>query len=247
LIAEVKARRNFNKQFAKGLLGALATHIKDFHYRQMATENGGLATNLTEKAVDRLAERVYLDTQQRGLSKDEARLLGQTLTALDYGINEDITLGDPELQHEIEAEVQQLVGMRTVRKFFTVMKTKAQYVEKGGDPQTLRTSLNMVLTGNPGTGKTTIARKIARYLHAFGVLPTDRFVERNGLELKGQYTGQTAPTVKQMVSEAMGGCLFIDEVCVRCSPTLMPLPARSIVCSLMRYYTLGVCADRQRR
>jgi hypothetical protein len=51
-----------------------------------------------------------------------------------------------------------------------------------------------------------------RYLHAFGVLPTDRFVECNGLELKGQYTGQTAPTVKRMVSEAMGGCLFIDEV-----------------------------------
>jgi hypothetical protein len=150
MIAEVKARRNFNKMFAPGLLEALCKHINDFHYRSMATENGGLATNLTEKAVDKLAERVYLATIEEGLSKDEARLLGQTLTAIDYGINEDITLGDPELQREIEAEVRQLVGMRTVQEFFTVMKTKAQYVEKGGDPQTLRTSLNMVLTGNPG-------------------------------------------------------------------------------------------------
>ena len=75
----------------------------------------------------------------------------------------------------------------------------------------LKTSLNMVITGNPGTGKTTIARLIARYLHAFGVLPRDRFVERNGLDLKGKYVGHTSHVVKEAVSDAMGGCLFIDE------------------------------------
>ena len=62
-----------------------------------------------------------------------------------------------------------------------------------------------------GTGKTTIARLIGRYLNAYGVLPRANFVERNGLELKGQYVGQTAPTVKQAVADAMGGTLFIDE------------------------------------
>ena len=62
-----------------------------------------------------------------------------------------------------------------------------------------------------GTGKTTIARLIGRYLNAYGVLPRANFVERNGLELKGQFVGQTAPTVKQAVADAMGGTLFIDE------------------------------------
>jgi stage V sporulation protein K len=54
---------------------------------------------------------------------------------------------------------------------------------------------NPIAQGNPGTGKTTIARLIARYLHAFGVLPRDRFVEKNGLEMKGQYVGHTVHTV----------------------------------------------------
>ena len=55
--------------------------------------------------------------------------------------------------------------------------------------QLLKTSLNMIITGNPGTGKTTIARMIAKYLHAFGILPRDRFVEKNGLDLKGKFLG----------------------------------------------------------
>ena len=48
-------------------------------------------------------------------------------------------------------------------------------------------------------------------MFAVGVLPTDRFVERNALELKGIYVGQTTPTVVECVAEALGGCLFLDE------------------------------------
>ena len=74
-----------------------------------------------------------------------------------------------------------------------------------------QTSLNMRITGNPGTGKTSLARLIFRYLHAYGILPKNTFVEKNGLEMKGKYVGHTAPTVKEAIAEAMGGCLFLDE------------------------------------
>ena len=69
-----------------------------------------------------------------------------------------------------------------------------------------------MFAGNPGVGKTTLARLIARFLYAYGVLPKDSFVEKNGLELKGKYVGHSAPQVQEAVADAMGGCLFIDEV-----------------------------------
>ena len=55
------------------------------------------------------------------------------------------------------------------------------------------------------------ARLIAKYLNAYGVLASNRFVNMNALELKGQYVGQTAPRVIEAVQNAMGGCLFLDE------------------------------------
>eukprot|EP01044_Picomonas_judraskeda_P020502 COSAG03_NODE_4579_length_1504_cov_1.740214_2_plen_398_part_01 len=97
------------------------------------------------------------------------------------------------------------------KRFFEEMKGKVAYVEKGGDIKLLQTSLNMRITGSPGTGKTSLARLLFRYLHAYGVLPKNVFIEKNGLEMKGKFVGHTAPTVKEAIAEAMGGCLFLDE------------------------------------
>ena len=73
-----------------------------------------------------------------------------------------------------------------------------------------------LLTGVRGVGKTTTARLVARYLKAFGILPTGVFKEVNGLHLKGQYVGQTSHHVSEIVKDALGGCLFIDEACKVC-------------------------------
>jgi SpoVK/Ycf46/Vps4 family AAA+-type ATPase len=217
-ISELVAFKRFGKAFEEGLQSQLAQHIQDFHWRDVSKQNGGLGVNLVEKAVDKQANRLVSADGFNDADVASLKASSAVLTAEDFSIavSTGPQLGDPTLQAEMQEEVKALVGLENVKKFFETMKTKVQYVERGGDMKTLRTSMNMVLTGNPGVGKTTVARLVAKFLHAYGILPTDRFVEKNALELKGQFVGQTGPTVKAAVADAMGGCLFIDEAYALC-------------------------------
>ena len=80
----------------------------------------------------------------------------------------------------------------------------------GSIPILLKVCLNMVITGSPGTGKSSFARLLHKFLFTYGILRKDNFVEINGLDLKGTHVGQTAPKVKEL-RMAMGGNFFIDE------------------------------------
>merc|ERR1739848_976750 len=102
-------------------------------------------------------------------------------------------------------------GLDAAKCFMKDVKRRVDFVNAGGNPKLLETCMNVVLTGNPGTGKTTFARLMFRVLRAHGVLKKDVFIERNALELKGQYCGQTAPRIREIFRIALGGCLFLDE------------------------------------
>merc|ERR1719379_618466 len=111
----------------------------------------------------------------------------------------------------INREVDGLIGMQEQKDYLYKLQKRVEFVRSGGSPKLLETCLNVVLTGNPGTGKTTFARLLFRSLRAHGVLKKDVFIERNALELKGEYCGQTAPKIKEIFDMALGGCLFLDE------------------------------------
>ncbi|CAK9028484.1 ESX-1 secretion system protein EccA1 (ESX conserved component A1) (Type VII secretion system protein EccA1) (T7SS protein EccA1) [Durusdinium trenchii] len=224
-ICEMCARHRHQREFEPGLREKLEKNIENFYWRDIAQQNAGLSVNLTEKALDRQIVRIVskypeafaqmsraaapsdgpsLMRQRSGVSIQQVKAEVAVFTAADFGIEERPTMGDPELRRRVQEEVERLTGMANVKAFFKELSRTVAFVERGGDPRVLQTSLNL-------TGKTTVARLIGRYLYAHGVLPRDTFVERNALALKGQFVGQTAPTVAEAVRDAMGGCLFIDE------------------------------------
>ena len=113
----------------------------------------------------------------------------------------------------VRQEIEALVGLEPVKDYVFGLADHLQ-VQKRRAAAGLRTeglSMHMIFTGNPGTGKTTIARLVARYLKAIGALRGGQLVEVSRGDLVGRYTGHTAPLTNSVIESALGGVLFIDE------------------------------------
>ena len=113
----------------------------------------------------------------------------------------------------IRAEINELVGLAPVKEYVFGLADNLQVQQRraAAGLKTASLSMNMIFTGNPGTGTTTNARQEARNLQAIGALKGGQMVEVTRADLVGRYTGHTAPLTNSVIESALGGVLFIDE------------------------------------
>lgn len=105
-----------------------------------------------------------------------------------------------------EEELDRLIGLSNIKRM--VKKIKA-YAKRNKDDDSF--NMHMCFYGNPGTGKTEVARILSRILYDTGVLPEAKLTETDSHGLIGRYVGETAPKTLTKINDAMGGVLFIDE------------------------------------
>ena len=184
-------KERYNADIADDLLPKLNAHFAWYmRQKDLGHTNGHLA--------EKVAEDLYVKAKYRG---------SRTVEAQDIDISECFI---PRTEEQILAELDDYIGLQSVKdEIRAIVKNVKKRKENGVKEKLLKD--HYIFTGNPGTGKTTFARKFGEVLNAIGALPTGQFVEISGKDLIGQFVGDSEANVKNYVNKAMGGVLFIDE------------------------------------
>ena len=112
------------------------------------------------------------------------------------------------------AELDQMYKVTHIKKRLEDSLKRIQIARRDGmsvEKLQAKNVKNYLFCGNPGTGKTTVARLMADMLYATGIIASDMIVETSGLDMTGSYTGQTKDKVRKLMDEARGGVLFIGH------------------------------------
>ncbi len=220
----IAAENIHSKEFAEKIPAVYQKHIHNAElsglYLRVFTAIGKEAITCDEKAdpseIEALSQYIDLLSDFYNSENPDSPL------AFSYKIHQDFaetTKKGKNLQEdeasleELLEELDSLIGLTSVKKnVHSLLHLQSIQMEraKRGLPKIPMTN-HLVFTGNPGTGKTTVARLIARIYNKIGLLSTGNFVEVDRSGMVAGYVGQTAIEVKNVMDTAKGGVLFIDE------------------------------------
>ena len=203
-----------------GLALSMGADVRDLLAAQYGKTTGMQAMrDYCETAYRALAEYV-LDAEEPPADGTPAVLTaadGKLLLSVNGGEPFDLLTLLPQQYRgdvdAVEAELDEIVGLAEVKNYVRdiAKNVQAQQRRKAQGLKVAEVNMHMIFTGNPGTGKTTIARILAKYLKAIGALRGGQLVEVTRADLVGRYVGHTAPLTNTVIQSALGGVLFIDE------------------------------------
>ena len=169
--------------------------------------NAREARRIFDQAVEKQSQRLI--TEMNNPAFNNADLYRITVADLAVGQSERIRPLD-----EVLNELDDFIGMLSVKNMIRRLAVQSMFMKQRaalGAGKVQQMAMNFILTGNPGTGKTSIARKMGEVLQSMEILPTSRVIEASRATLVGKYMGETPKIVNNMCDKAMGGILFIDE------------------------------------
>lgn len=181
-----------------------AMRVKQAYSRSLDHSNGRWIRNFNEHLMRALANRV-VETQ-----------VDDYVTIINDDIDDVLLQGTQkpeENQKDALEQLQNLIGIEKVKKqveqFISLAELNKKREEQGASVSEF--SLHSLFLGNPGTGKTTVARIVGKILYQKGIIPQNKFIEVSRSDLVAGYVGQTAIKTQEVLKSALGGVLFIDE------------------------------------